>query len=138
MFWMRPVFSGPISVKKRRMWVQPSSFHTDSTHISRSASPLKVLIEFQSRIYQCTPKTSLTLNFRSKEEGSSPNVRTKIPSGFGKIVTKDEAVLAVDEHASFVVDDFVDAKESSRVCKAGAVHEVDGRLSFENKGINFI
>ena len=36
-FLMRLVFSGPISVKKRRTWVQPSSFHSRSVQISESA-----------------------------------------------------------------------------------------------------
>lgn len=36
-----------------------------------------------------------------------------VVSGFGKTVTEEKAILAIDEHASFVVDDFVDAKESS-------------------------
>lgn len=35
-FLMRLVFSGPISVKKRRTWVQPSSFHSRSVQISES------------------------------------------------------------------------------------------------------
>lgn len=37
----------------------------------------------------------------------------EVLSGFGKTVTEEKAILAIDEHASFVVDDFVDAKESS-------------------------
>lgn len=37
----------------------------------------------------------------------------EVASRFGMIVTKDKAVSAIDERASFVVDDFIDAKESS-------------------------
>lgn len=39
--------------------------------------------------------------------------RFKVISGSGIIVTKEKAVFAIDVHASFVVDDSVDAKESS-------------------------
>lgn len=38
--------------------------------------------------------------------------RIKVISGLGMIVTKEKAVFAIDEYASFVVDNFVDAKES--------------------------
>lgn len=36
-----------------------------------------------------------------------------VSSGFGVIVTKDEAILAIEKHASFAVDNFVDTKERS-------------------------
>ena len=39
-------------------------------------------------------------------------IRTKIFSRFVKVVTKAEAVFTVDEHTSFVVDEFINAEES--------------------------
>ncbi len=47
-------------------------------------------------------------------------------------------MFTVDEHASFVVDGFVDAKESSGVGKATAVPEVDGSIFSEHKGVYLI
>lgn len=40
------------------------------------------------------------------------SIRTKVLSRFGKVVTKAEAIFAIDEHASFIVDKPVDSKES--------------------------
>ena len=39
------------------------------------------------------------------------NIRTIVISRSGKTVTKAKAVFAIDERTSFVVDDFIDAKE---------------------------
>ncbi len=61
-----------------------------------------------------------------------------IISRFGIIVAKEKAMFAVDERASFIVDDFVDAKESSGVGKATAVPEVDGSIFFEHQGVDLI
>lgn len=40
------------------------------------------------------------------------SIRTKVLSRFGKVVTKAEPILAIDEHASLIVDKPINSKES--------------------------
>ena len=64
-----------------------------------------------------SPRLSKLVLTRSRSSGTgiigSRMYVLEIFSGFGKTVTEEKSILAIDEHASFVVDDFVDAKESS-------------------------
>ena len=66
------------------------------------------------------------------------NIRTIVISRSGKTVTKAKAVFAIDERTSFVVDDFIDAKERRRAGKPATVYEVDGLSLLEHKGVDLI
>ena len=114
---MRLVFSGPISVKKRRTWVQPSSFHSRSVQISESA----LLIRRTSWSYRkvlevqkssCFPSINLYLICKATWENELQDKRTKVVSRFGKVVAKAKAIFTIDERASFTVDKLVDTEES--------------------------
>ena len=84
----------------------------------------------------------LRSNIRQKTTNVGPTklfpLWFKVLSSLVSIVTEQKALLAIDKGASFIVDGFVNAKETRRVVKSPALKEIHGAWFFEHKSVDFV